>query len=1076
MVDHYDPLTKEQVDAISALPYITLSDKRYMTAGFSDDYYRVHDLSAYSSTMYYDYTRRCVIEGTLREVQFWEDLPVDTPNYFSLERGYNKFVLDDVTLLAGKCARIPQESSLVLPAYDFLITDYSHGLRSSSDAHITRNYVYDTEYLKTLVPGERYAFVTRCEHAYGYGHYFSDMPCREAQPIGSDPGALMQSPAFEPLRELIEIINADVCTFDVVYTQDMRAIMRFSDVDMTIIEGRGLTSDDSLAPASGDDGAPPCVISSLVAETYKLRLGDLLTLHLGSELFEQYKGLGAIAFAPERYSPPVKTVTLEIVGIYEDGDSESKRYENPNWNYSYSTVFVPITLLPVDESELSSHLYSPAEFSYIVDNAWDFSAFLAEAEPLYEELGLTLIFNDRGWPAVESSYREAERLSVIGVAAFSAAVFAATLFIVYLYISRRRKEYAIMRALGATKPKAAFALAIPLALIAALSILAGSAAAWANTARTIGNNDALSLLEEFAVDTSIPAAIAVLCIIAELALTLLFTYALLRRMGAKKPLALLQDSGAAIGRQRVAGPVSGAKASSGKPAGSGQAPKSGEPAGSGEAQKGGQAPKGGKPAGSGQAPKSGESSENGLPKGGESAKNGMPKSGRVPPGTSSSARKAAAAAQRAPSATLRAPIAAQNAASATLPAPAPRQGAGFAARYIARHIRRAAWKSALTILLAALLFCAIGQLRLTRQTYYDMVNDYTLTARLLGGLPLKTAVRIAGSNYVTDMYYESARAKVDADAETTMIVVTNDIARFTGEETGITYSEGYDGTCMGSLGNIVIVGEAFFRAHGLDYGDTILISVEGTYAGLTGDYIYAHRKYDPDSDLSDDEILQLYSVFIDRTIRIKSRPFTIAGVITTPSGDYDKALFTPGVPEAWEYGVPDKVVVAEYSLSDNSLADEFRDYCAQTANVGGRATDSIRLFIDTEKIENLRNTLNILETVYPAALAAALLIGAFLCCLVILQSAKEASIMRMLGTSRRQTGSLLSLEQALLCVVGLALGCCAMLVYKGRALAQVSADAALFSSAYFAAVLIAAAICSALTTRRSALELLQVKE
>ena len=63
--ERYKPLTRDQIDAISELPYISVSDKRYMTSGVSDKYYRLDD-----EPPFYNYTARCVIEATLTEVEF----------------------------------------------------------------------------------------------------------------------------------------------------------------------------------------------------------------------------------------------------------------------------------------------------------------------------------------------------------------------------------------------------------------------------------------------------------------------------------------------------------------------------------------------------------------------------------------------------------------------------------------------------------------------------------------------------------------------------------------------------------------------------------------------------------------------------------------------------------------------------------------------------------------------------------------------------------------------------------------------------------------------------------------------
>lgn len=156
------------------------------------------------------------------------------------------------------------------------------------------------------------------------------------------------------LSKLIQITNADMHTFDIVYTDDMRGILRFAEGDMEIIEGRVLTKADSAKGSS-------CVISREFAEANDLHVGNTITIKLGTELFEQHKALGAVAVTWERYAPPVKTVTLEIIGIYADVDNVSIQATAPHLCYSVNTIFVPMSLLPADDNLLSNHVFSPAE-------------------------------------------------------------------------------------------------------------------------------------------------------------------------------------------------------------------------------------------------------------------------------------------------------------------------------------------------------------------------------------------------------------------------------------------------------------------------------------------------------------------------------------------------------------------------------------------------------------------------------------------------------------------------------------------------------------------------------------------
>src|SRR5699024_2473649 len=106
--------------------------------------------------------------------------------------------------------------------------------------------------------------------------------------------------------------------------------------------------------------------------------GDTLDFNLGTELFEQYKGLGALAVVRERYTAADIPVSLEIVGIYSNGDGIVSESLRPNWAFSDSTVFLPSSFLPTDVPE--DHLYSPAEFGFTVGSQ-NLEAFLQKTAP-----------------------------------------------------------------------------------------------------------------------------------------------------------------------------------------------------------------------------------------------------------------------------------------------------------------------------------------------------------------------------------------------------------------------------------------------------------------------------------------------------------------------------------------------------------------------------------------------------------------------------------------------------------------------------------------------------------------------
>ena len=495
-VQRYKLLTREQVDAISGLPYISSVSTRYMTAGISDLYPRISDSNSGQNILYYSYPEPVVFEATLYDI--WYGRPMELNDYGGSQH-FNRLIVEDINYLTGNTPQFRRLNMSSIfgddkdrfmiyagprmnPEWGYLGVNTWMAPGSESDY---TDYLFGKEFLERLTPGSRYVFITQSGFL---GCYLSDRWCEPVRQIDAAPAGYIETEEFSDLKQLIEIIQADPHTFDIVYTDDMGAIMRFAEGNMAIIEGRALVPEDS------ESGSRVCVIDKKLAEAFRLEIGDTLYMTLGTEFFEQYKGLGAIAVTPERYEPAVLPVELEIAGIYRNVDTDREQYEKPHWSYSVNTVFVPKSLLPVDEGLLTNHLYSPAEVSFTVENVKNFEPFLTEAAPLVGEMGMTLFFSDAGWPEIEAEFREAGSMSTINITVFSGVVAAVTLFVVYLFIGRNKKEYAIMRALGTGRRASAKALLYPLMVTAFASILAGIGVSWAYTLRIIGDNEAILAL------------------------------------------------------------------------------------------------------------------------------------------------------------------------------------------------------------------------------------------------------------------------------------------------------------------------------------------------------------------------------------------------------------------------------------------------------------------------------------------------------------------------------------------------------------------------------------------------------
>jgi predicted lysophospholipase L1 biosynthesis ABC-type transport system permease subunit len=121
-------------------------------------------------------------------------------------------------------------------------------------------------------------------------------------------------------------------------------------------------------------------------------------------------------------------------------------------------------------------------------------------------------------------------------------------------------------------------------------------------------------------------------------------------------------------------------------------------------------------------------------------------------------------------------------------------------------------------------------------------------------------------------------------------------------------------------------------------------------------------------------------------------------------------------------------------------------------------------YTDTTELDNIRRVRDLLTALFPIAVAAAVLIGAAVPSLIIIQSSKEAAIMRVLGTTKKRTVTILSLEQIILCILASSV----FIIYSRVIITGIFI--------YLAADIFAALIAAAATTNKKPMELLQVKE
>jgi len=551
---HHEALTEAELEALESLPFIDAVDRRYMTAGVSEDYARLDGPMGN-----YGYMDRLVIEAT---VTGWYVNEVFQDNSILGTADARNFKLEDVTVLAGDRNTLDQQLKalngkarlIVATVPDTMIGKNNWvSLRKSVDSF---SYDISRSLLDSIEKGRRYLFVVRAPRfesvdSSSFGFFLGDDSLRDWWPYVTDvtnlPEDYLETEDFAPLQQLIQVTNDDLRTFDVVYTNDMVSIRRVSRQQIAPVQGRFLGPEDA--------GSPVCVVSETFLTSNGLRLGDSIALKLGNRFMEQYEPLGAVAVARSRYASAWEEQSFTIVGTWRDSSDRhwqqqehynyysvsSWQEQDPYWAYSENAIFVPTAFLP-ESCDLENHRFRPAEVSFLVRDAANIAAFGEEALPLVEEMGLCYEWNDANWPIVAEKMAQISRMTMMKLLIFTVTSLLAVGLTLYLFLHRRRREYAILRALGNPRRAAAKTLWLPLLALGGFSALLGLGTAWLRSGAA-ADQSALEFAEA-GLEAMPDARFGVYLLggLGLLGVAALIAGAYLYALGRRSPLALLQDS------------------------------------------------------------------------------------------------------------------------------------------------------------------------------------------------------------------------------------------------------------------------------------------------------------------------------------------------------------------------------------------------------------------------------------------------------------------------------------------------------------------------------------------------------
>jgi len=522
---HPQSITETELQSLSAIPGVDSTEIRTMTAGVSD-YFRP-DVEFHE----FCYEARLILEAAVTDMVPTESILLNTS--IKSESEDNRILtLEDVRVLGGNKTALPAETNGSCRLLAISFPEENNGTAGLWTYNTNASYGRDTavifwnklsgEDIQALEPGRRYLFVARVEP------WLSDMPGFPRLVLGDDtllgwwpyitditdlPENYLEGEDFAVLRELIQVTDDDWHTLDVVYTGDMSVIRRATDLRLVPAEGRFLEPEDA--------GKPVCVVNADFAYANGLSLGDTLRLKLGDYPMEQHEVLGAVASTRGRYADNWAEQEFTIVGTWRDINQGDYLKEDQIWAYSDASVFVPSSFLPEGAKKTDR---SPGEVTLLID-ADAMNDFVENELPKLEAEGWITYWNDRGWPQMEEELRLVVQAALYKLLAFGVATLLVIALTVYLFISRRSRDYAILRALGMEKGGSGKSLTIPLLCLTLAAVIPGAAAALLWFGRGGEAVDLLALV-------GVPVLIL---------LPMLAALVMVNKMGNTSPLALLQS-------------------------------------------------------------------------------------------------------------------------------------------------------------------------------------------------------------------------------------------------------------------------------------------------------------------------------------------------------------------------------------------------------------------------------------------------------------------------------------------------------------------------------------------------------
>ncbi len=376
--------------------------------------------------------------------------------------------------------------------------------------------------------------------------------------------------------------------------------------------------------------------------------------------------------------------------------------------------------------------------------------------------------------------------------------------------------------------------------------------------------------------------------------------------------------------------------------------------------------------------------------------------------------------------------------------------------YSMRHMGRGVGRAAASLALSAVLAGGVGIFVLAECAYQDAFYEYGVAAEAYQ-YAFSSVERLSKTPLAKDFYcHSTSDVHIKGMDGVSYLTISNDIPRCLGEGCAVEYADGFGEKSFEGTGQICLVGAELAKELGIGPGDEVGM--------LSGDLYYMLWNEEKDGDAG--------------VLENGYKQYQVAGIVEAGDGEASRSVFTGirGDLTRLYGGVDFMFDYCGFTLSDNDRLGELEALLEDEAGSSLTYAPYAAYRVDSDGLGDIVRIQELLGGLFPVAVASAVLVGAAGTLLMILQSAQEAAILRILGTTKARARCMLALGQAFLCAAGAALAALALCLCSPGLFAEGGGTLAACFGLYLFGCACGACAAAAYVTRHRLLELLQVKE